>query len=118
MNTALPQKSILVLSFDNFVGNFRHGLRYTVDASRPSGKRIIKAEIMEPGGKAVPLDLKKKYRVALFDYLTGGGDGYAMLKDGIPVSSPPMLISDIVGNYISQHSPLRMPLTRRIRRVK
>ena len=94
------------------------GLRYTVDASRPSGKRIIKAEIMEPGGKAVPLDLKKKYRVALFDYLTGGGDGYAMLKDGIPVSSPPMLISDLVGNYISRHSPLRMPSTRRIRRVK
>ncbi|MBQ3893259.1 MAG: bifunctional metallophosphatase/5'-nucleotidase [Mailhella sp.] len=94
------------------------GLRYTVDASRPAGKRIVKAEILEPGRKAVPLDLKKKYRIALSDYLTGGGDGYAMLKEGVPVPSPQVLIADIVGNYISRHSPLPMPATHRIRWVK
>ncbi len=94
------------------------GLRYVVDGTRPAGRRIVKAEIMEPGGKFARLDLKKTYRVALYDYLVGGGDGFAMLKEGVPVTVPQVLLEEVVERYISKNSPLVMPATQRIRRVK
>jgi 5'-nucleotidase len=52
------------------------GLRFTFDARRPPGSRIVDLTI---NGK--PLDEKKKYTLATSDYVgIDGGDGYAMLK--------------------------------------
>lgn len=52
------------------------GIRYTFDATRPPGSRIVNLTV---NGKA--LDPKKKYTLATSDYVAiDGGDGYAMLK--------------------------------------
>lgn len=53
------------------------GLRFSFDASRPAGSRIIDVSV---NGK--PLDEKKRYTLATTDYVgIGGGDGYEMLKE-------------------------------------
>lgn len=53
------------------------GIRFTFDASRPAGSRIIEVTV---NGK--PLDETRKYTLATSDYLgINGGDGYAMLKE-------------------------------------
>jgi 5'-nucleotidase len=52
------------------------GVRFTFDARRPAGSRIVDLRI---NGK--PLDEKKMYTLAASDYIAiDGGDGYAMLK--------------------------------------
>jgi 5'-nucleotidase len=52
------------------------GIRFTFDARRPPGSRIVDLSI---NGK--PLDEKKMYTLAASDYIAiDGGDGYAMLK--------------------------------------
>jgi 5'-nucleotidase len=54
------------------------GTRFTFDASRPAGSRIVSLTV---NGK--PLDEKRKYMLATTDYVAiDGGDGYAMLKNG------------------------------------
>jgi 5'-nucleotidase len=53
-------------------------MRFTFDASRPVGSRVLEATV---AGK--PLDPKAKYTIATTDYVgISGGDGYAMLKEG------------------------------------
>ena len=52
------------------------GIRFTFDARRPPGSRIVDLAV---SGK--PLDEKKLYTLAASDYVAiDGGDGYAMLK--------------------------------------
>lgn len=60
------------------------GLRFSFDASRPAGSRIIEVSI---NGK--PLDEKRKYTLATSDYVgINGGDGYAMLQEARVLIGP------------------------------
>jgi 5'-nucleotidase/UDP-sugar diphosphatase len=54
------------------------GVHMEIDCARAVGSRLVSLSI---GGAAVPLPGRSTigYRVALSDYLFGGGDGYAML---------------------------------------
>lgn len=65
-------------------GAFPHvsGLRLRYDPKAPAGARIVAIEV---GGK--PLDTQARYTLATSNYLSGGGDGYALLKD-LPVLRP------------------------------
>ena len=56
-------------------GRFAHvsGMAYRFDASKPAGRRIVAVTV---GG--APLDPARTYRLATFDFLGRGGDGYAM----------------------------------------
>lgn len=51
------------------------GLRFTFDATRPSGSRLVSVLI-----DGQPLDPNKSYSLATMDFMAGGGDGYEMLK--------------------------------------
>jgi 5'-nucleotidase len=51
------------------------GLRFTYDASRPAGARVVDVKV---GGK--PLDAEATYRLATLSFLASGKDGYEMLK--------------------------------------
>ena len=93
------------------------GLRYRFDAARPAGQRVLSAEIVDARGKARPLDKAGRYAVVLLAYLARGGDGYAMLANGMALSAPDPMDADIVGAYIKTHSPLSLPPTGRITRV-
>lgn len=64
---------------DNEPGRFPQvsGLRFTFDASKLPGQRIVEAMV---GGK--PVDTGSNYTVATSDFLVSrGGDGYTMFKD-------------------------------------
>jgi 5'-nucleotidase len=51
------------------------GMQFEFDGGKPPGSRVVK---VMAGGQ--PLDEKKNYTLATNSYLTGGGDGYTMLK--------------------------------------
>ncbi len=93
------------------------GLSYAVDGSLPAGKRISRVMISDGKGSMQPLSMKKTYKIALTDYLIGGGDGYAVLKEGKYISSPQVLIMEIVEKYLKQNSPLKLPEGKRINRI-
>lgn len=53
------------------------GLRFTFDARRPAGSRIVELTI-----KGQPLDEGRKYTLATSDYIgIDGGDGYSVFKE-------------------------------------
>lgn len=82
------------------------GLRYTVDATRPAGSRIVSADVVSPGGKASPLAAGQRYRVALPAYLARGGDGYGMLREGRALPLKAMTDVDLAEAYLAAQSPL------------
>ena len=60
------------------------GLIYRYDSRRPKGSRLVSATL---NGK--PIDPGADYRVAVSDFLRGGGDGFTQLKTGTnPVPGP------------------------------
>jgi len=66
-------------------GRFPHvsGLRYVFDPKKPAGSRLVSATV---GGKL--LDPAARYSVATFEFLMGGGDGYAMLQQAKVLVTP------------------------------
>jgi 2',3'-cyclic-nucleotide 2'-phosphodiesterase (5'-nucleotidase family) len=52
------------------------GLSFVYDPNKPPGERIVSVSIA-----GAPLDPAKTYTLATNDYMLGGGDGYAALKD-------------------------------------
>ena len=93
------------------------GLRYSVDATKTAGSRILSAEIIDAGGQMRALDKNTRYPVVLPKYLAKGGDGYTMLACGTPLPAPDPMDADIVSAFIRAHSPLRMPRTGRINKI-
>ena len=90
------------------------GLRYLVDATRPAGKRVLKAEVLGKNGQASPLRAKKRYIVAVPSYLTEGGDFFEMLRHGKRVASPEPVDADLLTEYLSRHNPLPRPSSGRM----
>ena len=82
------------------------GLRYVYNPALPSGKRIVRAELLGEGETTKALVPTGRYRVALVDYLERRGDGYAMLAKGTPVDAPDPVDADVLSAYIKKHSPL------------
>ncbi|UPY37077.1 5'-nucleotidase C-terminal domain-containing protein [Sediminicoccus sp. KRV36] len=58
------------------------GLRFTADAARPAGSRIVAAEVRGAGGIWQPLDPGRAYSVATNNFLRRGGDGYTIFAEG------------------------------------
>jgi 5'-nucleotidase len=92
------------------------GLRYTFDPKKPAGERVVKAEV-QVSGQWRPLDAKASYRVVASDYLTRGGDGFAML---VPFEwkEAQGLMAEILRVYLERHSPLEAREEGRIKRAK
>lgn len=90
------------------------GLRYVVDGARPAGSRVVKAELLNEKGTAIPLDLKARYGIVTIEYLARGGDSYEMLKEGKIISSPESMDITVVEEYLKKHSPLSKPKGERI----
>ncbi|MBO4335767.1 MAG: bifunctional metallophosphatase/5'-nucleotidase [Desulfovibrio sp.] len=85
------------------------GLRYLVDASQASGKRVLKAEVMDKNGQYSPLRTKKRYIVVVPSYLAEGGDFFEMLTHGKRIASPEPVDADVLTKYLSEHNPLPQP---------
>ncbi|ACL76847.1 bifunctional metallophosphatase/5'-nucleotidase [Ruminiclostridium cellulolyticum] len=85
------------------------GIKYTFDASKPAGKRLVSITI---NGK--PLDREKYYKVATNDYLYNGGDGYDELKEG-KLLSKGELLKDVLAKYIKEKGDVSAKIEGRIK---
>ncbi|MBS7810490.1 bifunctional metallophosphatase/5'-nucleotidase [Roseococcus pinisoli] len=73
------------------------GLRFAVEATRPTGERIATAEVREADGSWRPLDPERAYLVATNDFLRRGGDGYVMFTEAaLEARDDGPLVSDVV----------------------
>ena len=74
-------------------------MSFTYDPRRPVGQRILDVKV---GGE--PLRPDATYRVAVNDYMAGGGDGYAMLtgaKRIVDASGGTLMTSAVMGYVAS-----------------
>ena len=87
--------------------------RYTWDASKPYGDHVL-ADSMALNGK--PIDPATSYRVTVNNYLSVGGDGFSLLKEG---SAPLVGVYDIdaLYGYFRSNSPISPATAPRIIRV-
>ncbi|WP_438351766.1 5'-nucleotidase C-terminal domain-containing protein [Paenibacillus sp. FA6] len=86
------------------------GLKYTFDASKEVGSRIVEVTI---DGK--PIDKTKKYKVVANDFLTGGGDLFTMLKDETKLlSKTKSYLRDAFYEYLQKNKSIAPELEGRI----
>ncbi|MEU2247389.1 5'-nucleotidase C-terminal domain-containing protein [Streptomyces sp. NPDC019224] len=94
------------------------GLTYTLDLTKSGADRVV-ADTIRLNGEAI--DPGKTYRVAMNEFLAGGGDGFAALGQGTDklVGASDL---DLFNAYLAAHSsasaPLAPPVTDRITVVR
>lgn len=120
--TELPGSQVLlalengVSQVENGAGRFAQvsGVSYAFDASAPAGSRV--SEVMV-GGAALEAD--KLYKVAVNDYILGGGDGYAALGGGRIVTDGPtgQLVANDVMAYVEKLGTVNVGVEGRIRKL-
>jgi 5'-nucleotidase len=94
------------------------GFTYTLDLTKTGADRIVAGSVKLKGEA---IDPAKTYRVAMNEFLAGGGDGFAVLKEhkNKLVGASDL---DILNAYLAAHSsasaPLAPPATGRIAVVK
>ncbi|MEZ5797958.1 MAG: bifunctional UDP-sugar hydrolase/5'-nucleotidase [Paracoccaceae bacterium] len=120
--TELPGSQVL-LALENAVsqvekgaGRFAQvsGLTFAYDASAEPGARV--SEVMVGGA---PLEADKVYKVAVNDYILGGGDGYAALGGGriVTEGATGNLVATDVMNYIEKMGTVNVTLDGRIKKL-
>ncbi|MFI8325930.1 bifunctional metallophosphatase/5'-nucleotidase [Streptomyces sp. NPDC085529] len=94
------------------------GFTYTLDMTKTGADRIVVDSVRLNGE---PIDPAKSYRVAMNEFLTGGGDGFPVLATGtnklVGASDLDVFIAYLTANS-SAAEPLRAPATGRITIVK
>ncbi|OAF69336.1 hypothetical protein A3Q56_02862 [Intoshia linei] len=78
------------------------GITYTFDARRDSGNRLVSVYLTN--GEA--LDLSRKYRVCMKEYLRSGKDGFTVLSQGqvlLDSEDAPLLSSSVINHFETMH---------------
>ncbi|MGW0117789.1 bifunctional metallophosphatase/5'-nucleotidase [Streptomyces sp. NPDC003327] len=94
------------------------GLTYTLDMTKTGADRVVDGTIKLNGE---PIDPAKTYRVAMNEFLAGGGDGFPALATGTNklVGASDL---DVFNAYLAAHSsaasPLQVPAADRITVIK
>lgn len=120
--TELPGSQIL-LALENGVsqaekgaGRFPQvsGLSYAFDVTAEAGSRV--SEVMVGGA---PLEADKLYKVAVNDYIIGGGDGYDALGGGRIVTDGPTgsLVANDVMAYVEKLGSVNLSVEGRIKKL-
>lgn len=120
--TELPGAQVL-LALENGVsqvekgsGRFPQvsGVTFAFDASAPAGSRV--SEVMVGGA---PLEADKLYKVAVNDFILGGGDGYASLGGGRIITDGPtgQLVANDVMAYVEKLGTVNLAVEGRIRKL-
>ena len=72
------------------------GLRYVVDLSRPAGSRVASIALAD----GAPLDPAKRYKVAVNNFMAGGGDDFDVLANGFEKTDTGLLIRGAMEAYV------------------
>jgi 5'-nucleotidase len=89
------------------------GFSYAWDATKPFGERV-EADRMTLNGERI--DPAKAYRVTVNDYLSQGGDGFTVLKEGT-AQRYGVYDADALFAYFQANSPIATVTTNRIARL-
>ena len=118
--TEIPGAQVLaalengVSQVDKGAGRFPQvsGLTFVYDPSAEVGKRV--SEVMVAGA---PLEAAKLYRVAVNDYILGGGDGYTALGGGRPINDTGAgaLVANDVMAYVEKMGSVKPVVEGRIK---
>ena len=92
------------------------GIRFGWDAKLPTGKRVMRVEILSESGNFQLLNPQAAYRVATTNFLASGGDGYRSFAEGKNLLETGYLLSDAIAEYITASSPLQVKTENRIAR--
>jgi 5'-nucleotidase len=89
------------------------GFSYTWDGAKPFGEHVI-ADSMSLNGQRI--DPAASYRVTVNNYLSVGGDGFTVLKDGI---APQIGLYDVdaLYSYFQANSPIAPTAADRVARI-
>jgi 5'-nucleotidase len=90
-----------------------NGFTYSYDRSRPAGSRVDPASIKLNGQT---LGTTTQYRVAINNFLQGGGDNFTVFKDGTNVLGGDIDLDAFVA-YLSKHTPVAPGPRNRIART-
>lgn len=88
------------------------GFTYTYDDSKPEGSRVVSTSL-----NGSPLDPGQRYTIATVAFLSGGGDGYTVMKQGLPGETGPLDIDALTSYIRSLPVPLVINPDGRIKRV-
>jgi 5'-nucleotidase/UDP-sugar diphosphatase len=92
------------------------GLRFSFDPAAAAGARVRVVEVWDPTLDAYRALLpEESFIVATNDFLAGGGDGYTAFAGGVDRYDTGWLLSDVLAEYVREHSPLRVEVDGRIR---
>jgi len=74
------------------------GVSYEIDITRPIGDRVMNLRF-----KGEPIDLTRKFRVAINNYRYNGGGGYTMYKSAKVLSHPSEEVRDLIIKWVEKH---------------
>jgi 5'-nucleotidase len=95
------------------------GLRFNWNPDAGVGSRVTRVEVRNPDGTYTALDDNMVYKVAVTDYLRGGGDGYTIFAErAIDPYDFGRAVSDILVEYLETNSPVSPGLEGRISKGK
>lgn len=83
-------------------------VRYTYDASRPAGQRILGIWI-----DGVAVDPAAEYRAGSFSFLLGGGDSFSVFREGADTRDSGLIDRDAWIDYLSANPGLTPDFTAR-----
>jgi len=89
------------------------GLRFTFDSSKTAGSRIVSVDIGNIHDGFVPIDLTATHRIAINDFMFGGGDGFDFTS-ATNVTETCLLLSDALIDYFGLYSPVSAVVEGRI----
>ncbi|CAK1541698.1 unnamed protein product [Leptosia nina] len=111
---ALERSVIDAWGMDPFKGPYVlqvSGLQVTYDLKQPEGGRVTSVLV---GDSKEPMDPEKTYQVTEPGYLSDGGDGFSMFKEGRKNVQVIGRDAKILEQFIKKHSPLNITRTGRI----
>lgn len=89
------------------------GIRYAFDPAQSAGQRLLSASITQSDGTFSPIDPAGIYQIATIDYMTQGGDGYAMLSK-VKWEYTGSEQSQVIREYMVTQSPVSVAFEKRI----
>ena len=94
------------------------GLRFSYDARRERGDRVVDVEIGSDASGWEPIDEGRVYGVVSNNFARGGGDGFEILATkAIDPYDQGQVISDVVADYIRRNGTVSPSTEGRIRRI-